>query len=141
MVLVSLIVVTHTHVDQAGSAARIRTLSGAPIVAHTGDLDYYLQKRSMRFCSTGWFGDVFLRMGLILQPYRPFTPNVLLQTGETLDLSAYGLDGRVIHTPGHTAGSLSVQLASGDVMVGDLLASGHPAEGHRAHPAGHTPAV
>jgi glyoxylase-like metal-dependent hydrolase (beta-lactamase superfamily II) len=41
-----------------------------------------------------------------------------------LDLSPYGLDGVVRHTPGHTAGSLSVQLASGDVMVGDLLASG-----------------
>ncbi len=118
------IVITHAHVDHAGSAARIRTLSGAPIVAHAGDLEYYLQQKPMRFCSTGWFGRLFLRMGLILQPYTPFTPDVLLQTGETLALSAYGLDGRVIHTPGHTAGSLSVQLASGDVMVGDLLASG-----------------
>lgn len=118
------IVITHAHVDHAGSAARVRTLSGAPIVAHAGDLDYCLQKRPMRFCATGWFGHVFLRMGLILQPYTPFTPDVLLQTNETLDLSAYGLDGRVLHTPGHTAGSLSVQLASGDVMVGDLLASG-----------------
>lgn len=118
------IVVTHAHVDHAGTAARVRELSGAPIVAHAGDLDYYLQRKSMRFCATGWFGHLFLRMGLILQPYAPFTPDVLLQAGEKLDLSAYGLDGRVLHTPGHTEGSLSVQLASGDAMVGDLLASG-----------------
>src|SRR5204862_318852 len=86
--------------------------------------DYYQQKKKMHFCATGWFGRLFLRMGLILQPYTPFMPDVLLQAGESLDLSPYGMDGAVRHTPGHTAGSLSVQLTSGDVMVGDLLASG-----------------
>ncbi len=121
---ITLIVITHAHVDHAGSAARLRALSGAPIVAHAGDLDYYLQKKPMRFCATGWFGHLFLRMGLILQPYTPFTPDHLLQQGETLDLTPHGMDGCVRHTPGHTAGSLSVQLAGGDAMVGDLLASG-----------------
>lgn len=119
-----LIVITHAHVDHAGSAARLRALSGAPIVAHAGDLDYYLQKKPMRFCATGWFGRLFLRMGLILQPYTPFTPDRLLQGGEALDLSPCGMHGAVRHTPGHTAGSLSVQLGSGDALVGDLLASG-----------------
>ena len=121
---IKLIVITHAHVDHAGSAARLRALSGAPIVAHVGDLDYYLQKKPMHFCATGWFGRLFLRMGLILQPYVPFTPDRLLQDGETMDLAHYGLMGWVRHTPGHTAGSVSVQLACGDAMVGDLLASG-----------------
>jgi hydroxyacylglutathione hydrolase len=121
---IKLIVITHAHVDHAGSAARLRALSAAPVVAHAGDLDYYLQKKPMRFCATGWFGHVFLRMGLILQPYTAFTPDHLLHDGEVLDLRPYGLDGCVRHTPGHTAGSVSVQMASGDVMVGDLLASG-----------------
>lgn len=119
-----LIVITHAHVDHAGSAARLRALSGAPIVAHGADLAYYEQKGKMQFCATGWFGHVFLRMGLILQPYTPFTPDLLLQGDDALDLSPYGMDGWVRHTPGHTAGSLSVQLASGEALVGDLLASG-----------------
>jgi glyoxylase-like metal-dependent hydrolase (beta-lactamase superfamily II) len=121
---VKLIVITHAHVDHAGSAAHVRELSGAPILAHEGDLDYYLQKKKMTFCSTGWFGRVFLRTGLILQPYVAFTPDILLRADEVLDLRAYGFDGFARPTPGHTAGSVSVQLASGDVMVGDLLASG-----------------
>jgi hydroxyacylglutathione hydrolase len=121
---IKLIVVTHAHIDHAGSAADLRAQTGAPIVAHAGDLDYYLQKRPMTFCATGWFGRVFLRTGLIRKPYRPFTPDLLLQEGEILGLQRYGIDGVVRHTPGHTCGSISVQLAGGAAMVGDLIASG-----------------
>jgi hydroxyacylglutathione hydrolase len=121
---IKLIVITHAHVDHAGSAAHLRELSGAPIVAHVGDIEYYTQKKKMHFCSTGWFGRWFLRTGLILQPYTAFIPDILLQADQVLDLEDYGINGTARHTPGHTAGSISVQLATGDVMVGDLLASG-----------------
>lgn len=121
---IKLIVITHAHVDHAGAARKLAKLSGAPIVAHAGDLDYYEQKKPMTFCTTDWFSRLFLRTGLILRPYAPFTPDVLLQDGESLDLQPYGLSGRVQHTPGHTAGSISIQMEGGDAMVGDLLASG-----------------
>ncbi len=121
---ITLIVVTHAHVDHAGCAARMRELSGAPICAHADDLDYYLQKKPMHFCATGWFGRLFLRTGLILQPYAPFVPDILLHDDETLNLEPFAFQGVVQHSPGHTAGSISLRLASGDAMVGDLLASG-----------------
>lgn len=121
---IKLIVVTHAHIDHAGSAAQLRAQTGAPIVAHAGDLDYYQQKRPMTFCATGWFGRVFLQTGLIRRPYVPFTPDVLLRDGDVLELHRFGIDGVVRHTPGHTCGSISVQLARGDAMVGDLISSG-----------------
>lgn len=121
---IKLIVITHAHVDHAGSAAKLRELSGAPILAHVGDLDYYEQRKKMSFCETGWFGRLFIRTGLILQPYQPFTPDLLLQNGSSFDLSGFGVNGVARHTPGHTAGSVSLQLDSGDALVGDLLASG-----------------
>jgi glyoxylase-like metal-dependent hydrolase (beta-lactamase superfamily II) len=121
---IKLIVITHAHIDHAGAARKLGQLSGAPIVAHAGDLDYYQQKKPMTFCTTDWFSRLFLRTGLIMRPYAPFTPDVLLQDGESLDLQPYGLPGRVQHTPGHTAGSISIQMDGGDAMVGDLLASG-----------------
>jgi hydroxyacylglutathione hydrolase len=121
---IRLIVITHAHVDHAGSAARLRELSGAPIVAHQDDLCHYTQATPMTFCSTGWFGRVFLKTGLILQPYTPFVPDILLVADERLALAPFGIAGVVTHTPGHTAGSISIELESKDVMVGDLIASG-----------------
>lgn len=93
---VTLIVVTHAHVDHAGSAARLRELTGAPILAHAGDLDYYEQRKKMTFCETGWFGRFFMRTGLILQPYAPFTPDILLDNNTDIDLTRYGVTG-VVH--------------------------------------------
>ena len=36
------------------------------------------------------------------------------------DLSQYGIPGKIIHTPGHSPGSLSVLLDTGEAFVGDL---------------------
>ncbi len=121
---IKLIVITHAHVDHAGAAARLCALSGAPIAAHAGDLPHYQQRAAMSFCETGWFARLFMRTGLILQPYEPFTPDILLDNDDMLDLAPYGIDGVAHGTPGHTAGSLSVTLAQGDALVGDLVASG-----------------
>ena len=121
---ITLILVTHAHVDHAGSAAALRELSGAPIVAHEGDLPHLRREVPMSFCPTGWFGRLFLRTRLMLQPYVGFSPDILLSGGESLDLSAYGFEGAVRSTPGHTAGSISVHLASKAALVGDLIASG-----------------
>ncbi|MBN3740910.1 MULTISPECIES: MBL fold metallo-hydrolase [Burkholderia] len=121
---VTLIVVTHAHTDHAGSAARLRELTGAPILAHAGDLDYYERREEMTYYVAHWWGPLFLSSGVPREPYLPFTPDILLQDSASFDLSGHGIDGLARHTPGHTAGSVSVELSSGDALVGDLLASG-----------------
>ncbi|HEU4842906.1 MAG TPA: MBL fold metallo-hydrolase [Burkholderiaceae bacterium] len=121
---IRLIVITHAHVDHAGSAARLRELSGAPIVAHAGDLPHLRRELPMTFCATGWFGRLFLRTRLMYQPYVGFTPDLLLSGRTELNLASYGVRGMVRHSAGHTAGSISVELDSGDALVGDLIASG-----------------
>jgi glyoxylase-like metal-dependent hydrolase (beta-lactamase superfamily II) len=44
---------------------------------------------------------------------------------ETFDLSAFGVEGRILYTPGHTAGSLSVLLPDGRAIVGDVMMGGY----------------
>jgi len=121
---VKLIVVTHAHTDHAGSAARLRELTGAPIVAHADDLDYYERRKEMTYCVAHSWGPLFLRSGIPGEPYLAFTPDILLQDDATIDLRSYGVEGLAKHTPGHTSGSISIELASGDALVGDLVASG-----------------
>ena len=121
---IKLIVITHAHVDHAGSAARLRELSAAPIVAHEADAKHFSGETPMTFCPTGWFGRLFLKTSLMFEPYKKFAPDILLSNDDALDLGDYGIHGAVRHTPGHTAGSISVELFTKDALVGDLIASG-----------------
>jgi glyoxylase-like metal-dependent hydrolase (beta-lactamase superfamily II) len=121
---IRLIIVTHAHTDHAGSAAALRRLSGAPILAHSDDADYYSHKAPMIFCPTGQVGRLFLKTPFPHQPFEGFVPDIMMTNGDTVSLSEFGVDGVIRHTAGHTAGSIAVELASHDVLVGDLVASG-----------------
>ena len=121
---IKLIIVTHAHTDHAGSAARLRALSGAPILAHEDDADFYRRKAPMTLCPTGRFARLFLKTPLPHEPYEGFQPDIMMRNGETVNLLNFGVDGVVRHTGGHTPGSIAIELASQDVLVGDLIASG-----------------
>lgn len=117
-----LIVLTHAHIDHAGSAADLRELSSAPIIAHEKELAY-CQGRPPILLPTRWFGRLFRMTGAIQQPFRYFTPDLIV-SGDAHDLSDYGVSARLSFTPGHTPGSLSLLLENGGVLAGDLAASG-----------------
>ena len=121
---IKLIVVTHAHTDHAGSAKRLRELSGAPILAHSDDADFYSRKEPMTFCPTSSVGRLFLKTPFPHQPYEGFTPDIMMKNGDSMNLLNFGVDGVVRHTAGHTPGSIAVELSSQDVLVGDLVASG-----------------
>ena len=121
---IKLIIVTHAHTDHAGSAARLRELSGAPILAHKDDADFYSRKRPMTYCATSWVGKLFFKTPIPHEPYEGFVPDIMMSNGDTTNLLDFGVDGIVRHTAGHTPGSIAVELASEDALVGDLIASG-----------------
>lgn len=78
----------------------------------------------MTYCPTGWAGRLFLRTPVPHEPYIGFEPDILLSHSESLDLAPYGIPGTIKSMRGHTAGSISVDLSTGDALVGDLVASG-----------------
>jgi glyoxylase-like metal-dependent hydrolase (beta-lactamase superfamily II) len=121
---IKLIVVTHAHTDHAGSAARLRQVSGAPILAHEDDADFYSRKKPMTFCPTSRVGRLFLKTPLPHEAYEGFVPDIMMKNGDSVNLLDFGVDGLVHHTAGHTPGSIAVELSSHDALVGDLVASG-----------------
>lgn len=45
-------------------------------------------------------------------------PEILVE--EDIDLLEFGVNGKIVHTPGHISGSISLLLDSGEAFVGDL---------------------
>ncbi|MCB1438396.1 MAG: MBL fold metallo-hydrolase [Nitratireductor sp.] len=119
---IKLIVLTHAHIDHAGSALRLRELTSAPVLAHESDIPY-LQGEPPVLRPTGTFGRLFKKTGAIEQPFDYLMPD-LVASADTIDLDEFGICGQVRHTPGHTPGSVSVLLEDGNVIAGDLAASG-----------------
>ncbi|MEU9413704.1 MBL fold metallo-hydrolase [Streptomyces sp. NPDC048281] len=119
---VRLIVVTHGHIDHFGSAAELSRLTGAPIAGHTADLGVYRAGRvSEPYLPIGVFGRLFARTSRVRESTEGFEPDVLIR-GET-HLSDFGVEARIMPTPGHTAGSVSVLTDNGDLVAGDLVAT------------------
>jgi glyoxylase-like metal-dependent hydrolase (beta-lactamase superfamily II) len=119
---VSLIVVTHGHVDHFGSAAELARLTGAPIAGHIADLGTYRAGRVREpYLPIGLFGHLFARTSRVRESTEPFEPDLLVR-GET-HLSDFGVEARIMPTPGHTPGSISVLTDDGDLVAGDLVAT------------------
>src|SRR5207249_1776728 len=111
---VRLILVTHGHLDHFGSAADLRRLTGAPVAIHRADAGVLRSGRNPPIHPTDRLARVIKALfALRVQPpLPPFKPQVLLE--KETDLARYGIRGRVVPTPGHTPGSVSLVLDGGD---------------------------
>jgi hydroxyacylglutathione hydrolase len=125
---IKLIVLTHSHWDHCGSAREIRDLTGAKVAIHESERTY-LENGGMIIPKgvniTGkitqpLFFPIFKKIS-----FPKFKPDILI-TDKPYSLSMYGIDGDIIHTPGHTIGSISVILDSGEAFVGCMAHNGIP---------------
>ena len=97
------VLLTHAHFDHIGAAAALQR-EGAQIVLHRDDVKLIKS-----------FQNLSVLAGVKVEH---FTPDVTVAGGETLDVA--GVSVKVIHTPGHTEGS--VCYVAGDVIFsGDTL--------------------
>jgi hydroxyacylglutathione hydrolase len=119
---VRLILLTHGHIDHAGSAVALKRLTGAPIALHRADARLTatrdLKIPPGRSGAIDAVGGVLRAFGWAV-PLETFTPDVWLDDG--MSLRDFGFDARVVHTPGHTAGSVSIAFDDGTVFVGDAI--------------------
>ena len=117
-----LIVLTHGDFDHSGNAAYLRKAFDAPVAIHPDDAG--MVERGDMFWNRKPPNPIMrVLSGLIfrLPTADRFTPDLTLGAGD--DLSAYGLDARVIALPGHSSGSIGLLTAEGDLFCGDLLAN------------------
>ena len=117
---IGLIVLTHGHPDHFGSASQLKEWTRAPLAVHELDAEY------VNFGSLPVLKPVTRLGGMLKSLFfvksEPVEPDIILHEGDRL--SRYAGKGRVIQTPGHTAGSISILLPDGMCIVGDLLMRG-----------------
>lgn len=118
---------THAHIDHVGGLKRLHDATGAPVLMHEADLPLYRELPRQ----AAWIGMAAPPQGEV---------DSLLHDGDTLRWGGYRAS--VIHTPGHTPGSICLHLpnilsnilpdiaadaqpeAEGTLFAGDTLFAG-----------------
>ncbi len=104
------IVITHAHIDHVGGAMQLRAATGAPILLNQND--YALLK--MLDAQAAWIG--------VAPPGRVEIDHSVAQADS---IKTGSLSADVIHTPGHTEGSICLYFpAEKKLIAGDTLFAG-----------------
>ena len=121
---VSLILITHGHHDHYGSAAFLKEKTGAPVAIHKDDAEALRTGINPPLYPVGAMGKVMeFVSGMIKTPkVQGMEPDILIE--DEMELAKFGIDGKVIPTPGHTAGCVTVMLAGGCALQGDMIFGG-----------------
>lgn len=118
-----LLVLTHTHFDHAGSAGRLKELTGCKLVVHRSEAERLRSGYSPIPSGTRWKAKLLVGLGRIfarrLMSYPRAEPDI--EVDESFDLEPFGFPGRVIHGPGHTPGSMLVLMEGGQLITGDTM--------------------
>ena len=101
------IVITHAHIDHIGGAKKLKASTGAPVYMNLADQELYDHLDAQ----AAWLGVATPEQTEIDVPTRD---------GDTLSLAGEAF--HVLHTPGHTKGSLCLWIPSqGKLVAGDTL--------------------
>jgi hydroxyacylglutathione hydrolase len=95
---VSAIIITHAHIDHVGGLRRIQQATGAPVRIHPDDLELY----RMLDVQAAWIG---------CKTPEKVEVDELLREGDAIRWGRF--EAQVLHTPGHTQGSVCLYIPAG----------------------------
>ena len=128
---IRLMVITHVHFDHAGGVNEIKAKCGCRVAVHRAEAPLLAGARVVIPPGTNIVTQKLCKIagrhpGLVdrLYGFKAVEPDILVSDG--MDLDDFGFKARIMMTPGHTPGSLSVLTGKGDAFVGDLAVNYYP---------------
>ncbi len=128
------VLLTHGDSDHTANVTKIKKDFHTVIAMHEKDLELVQKPTLDKVMENSKFRSPVNRvmffvfnkpirklMAKALKDYDAFTPDLFLTEGE--ELLRYGFDAKILHLPGHTAGSIGILTSQGDLICGDLFAN------------------
>ena len=117
------LILTHTHFDHAANAKRIMEKYKALVVVNKNEATYLLAGDNIIPNGTNFISlnliNLFAKMVFPELSYEPCQHHILVDS--KLDLNDLGFNAYIIHTPGHTKGSMSIVVDDEIAIVGDTM--------------------
>lgn len=120
---IQLIILTHTHYDHTGNLHELVELTNAKVIVHKNEFDNLKKGFTPIPKGLGFYTRIVSGIGRVVYP-KYASPKALtadIINDDEMDLKPFGVDGKIISTPGHTLGSQSVllgnKLISGDTFI------------------------
>ena len=119
---VNLIILTHGHMDHCQNAAYLANALNIPIAMSEKDMDMIPDNREQHMLAKTFLGKIVLSVSLSSfekDSLDVFEPSIYLKNGDSLN--EYGIDAKVVELPGHTNGSIGLEIEGDKLFVGDAL--------------------
>ena len=119
---IKLILLTHTHFDHAENADELSRRYSVPVALHRADDELFDDYSKQPLMSRGMVGKVILKMSVPkLDSIKVKRPDNIFFVKDGDDLTKYGINAKIIELPGHTIGSIGLDVEGRDLIVGDAL--------------------
>ena len=117
------LVLTHSHYDHAENASFIKETYRARVIINQEEVSFLERGENIVPKGTNPFSGALIRIFSLvfvrLARYEPCVPDI--STGALYEFNEPGLNVHIIHTPGHTQGSMSVIVDNEIAIVGDAM--------------------
>jgi hydroxyacylglutathione hydrolase len=116
------LILTHTHFDHAGNAARIAREFGAKVIVNKEEALFLEKGENTMISGTTLYGRLVVKLlshtAIAKNTYESCSPDLVIDQGYTVTGNK---EIFIIHTPGHSPGSQSVIIGNEIALVGDTM--------------------
>jgi glyoxylase-like metal-dependent hydrolase (beta-lactamase superfamily II) len=118
---IKFVFITHVHYDHVGNLKWMKNWTNAKIIVHDNAVEYLESGGMDPLKSNSLLAKFLLSIGNLFPnrlKFETVKPDIIVSYDT--NLSEYGFDAKIIHTPGHTQGSISLIVNDCNAFIGDL---------------------